>query len=105
MNTQFFMRPMRQPPALDPDEGNRAALRMVNNLAHAQGIPIIYEAEQRGPSHKPLWVVTPTIMGEKHNGFEGCGKTRKEAENTCALAIWRSGHLLRVCIQPVWTVC
>ncbi|QRW24553.1 hypothetical protein RhiXN_11465 [Rhizoctonia solani] len=93
MATQFLTRPQRQPPPLDPEEGDRAALRMVNNLAHTRKIPIIYDAEQRGHPHKPLWIVTPIIMGEKHYVFQRCEKTRKDAENTCALAIWSSGHL------------
>ncbi|KAH7334493.1 hypothetical protein B0J17DRAFT_720889 [Rhizoctonia solani] len=87
------MRPIRVPPPLDPNQGDRAALRLVNDLALRERWAIDYQAERRGPAHDPLWVVTPAIMGEVHRGFQRCGKTIKDAENTCALAIWSSGYL------------
>ncbi|CAE6470531.1 unnamed protein product [Rhizoctonia solani] len=92
MQTQSPIRP-EGTPAPNSDQENRAALRLVNDFAHSERIVIDYRAEQRGPDDNPLWVVTPVIMGKTQGDLQGSGKKKKDAENTCALAVWNSGRL------------
>ncbi|CAE6450967.1 unnamed protein product [Rhizoctonia solani] len=93
MITQFFMRPEREQPAPNPNLGEMAVLRLVNDLATKQGIIIDYIREQRGQDDKPLWVVKPKILGEVQP-LEGSGLTVQAAKNTCALAILKTKRLV-----------
>ena len=57
-------------PEPNPDLGETADLRLVNDLAIKQGIVIDYIREKHGPDDKPLWVVKP--KSEYPPPFQNC---------------------------------
>ncbi|CAE7172372.1 unnamed protein product [Rhizoctonia solani] len=67
------------------------------NCWHQQvfnGLPVDYvHARIPGtPDHNPIWMVTPTILGEPNPDYSAIGPTTKVAAEESARLIAASGH-------------
>ncbi|KAG8693750.1 hypothetical protein FRC08_008917 [Ceratobasidium sp. 394] len=84
---------MQPPLTLNPDSPNRGYLAVVNEYFRRQGLPAIdFKTQLRGPDHKPLWEVTPTILGEVHYCFTVSSLHAQDAKEACAEMIAKSGY-------------